>query len=84
MADESMIYASLEDYKIKIQDLRAELETLTIGSQQYNATLLELNNTTKEMADKTESAKVATVSLKDNFSDITSQITGSLGPMSTA
>ena len=84
MADESMIYASLEDYKIKIQDLRAELETLTIGSQQYNATLLELNNTTKEMADKTESAKVATVSLKDNFSDITSQVTGSLGPMSTA
>ena len=37
MADESMIYASLEDYKIKISDLRAELETLTIGSQQYNA-----------------------------------------------
>ena len=84
MADESMIYASLEDYKIKIQDLRAELETLTIGSQQYNATLLELNNTTKEMADKTESAKVATVSLKDNFSDVASQITGSLGPMSGA
>ncbi len=84
MADESMIYASLEDYKIKIRDLRAELETLTIGSQQYNATLLELNNTTKEMTDKTESAKVATVSLKDNFSDIASQITGSLGPMSGA
>ena len=84
MADESMIYASLEDYKIKIQDLRAELETLTIGSQRYNETLLELNNTTKEMADKTESAKVATVSLKDNFSDVASQITGSLGPMSGA
>lgn len=84
MADESMIYASLEDYKIKIQDLRAELETLTIGSQQYNATLLELNNTTKEMTDKTESAKVATLSLKDNFSNIVSQITGSLGPMSGA
>ena len=84
MADESMIYASLEDYKIKIRDLRAELETLTIGSQQYNATLLELNNTTKEMTDKTESAKVATVSLKDNFTDIASQITGSLGPMSGA
>lgn len=84
MADESMIYASLEDYKIKIQDLRAELETLTIGSQRYNETLLELNNTTKEMADKTESAKVATLSLKDNFSDIASQITGSLGPMSGA
>lgn len=84
MADESMIYASLEDYKIKISDLRAELETLTIGSQQYNATLLELNNTTKEMADKTEDAKVATLSLKDNFSDIVSQITGSVGPMSTA
>lgn len=84
MADESMIYASLEDYKIKIQDLRTELETLTIGSQRYNETLLELNNTTKEMADKTESAKVATVSLKDNFSDVVSQITGSVGPMSTA
>lgn len=84
MADESMIYASLEDYKIKIRDLRAELETLTIGSQQYNATLLELNNTTKEMTDKTESAKVATLSLKDNFSDIVSQITGSIGPMSGA
>ena len=84
MADESMIYASLEDYKIKIQDLRAELETLTIGSQRYNETLLELNNTTKEMADKTESAKVATVSLKDNFSDVASQITGSMGPMSSA
>ena len=84
MADESMIYASLEDYKIKIRDLRAELETLTIGSQQYNATLLELNNTTKEMTDKTESAKVATLSLKDNFSNIVSQITGSLGPMSGA
>ena len=84
MADESMIYDSLEDYKIKIRDLRAELETLTIGSQQYNATLLELNNTTKEMTDKTESAKVATLSLKDNFSNIVSQITGSLGPMSGA
>lgn len=84
MADESMIYASLEDYKIKISDLRAELETLTIGSQQYNAVLLELNNTTKEMSDKTEDAKVATLSLKDNFSDIVSQITGSVGPMSTA
>ena len=84
MADESMIYASLEDYKIKIQGLRAELETLTIGSQRYNETLLELNNTTKEMADKTESAKVATVSLKDNFSDVASQITGSMGPMSSA
>lgn len=84
MADESMIYASLEDYKIKISDLRAELETLTIGSQQYNATLLELNNTTKEMTDKTADAKVATLSLKDNFSDIVSQITGSVGPMSTA
>ena len=84
MADESMIYASLEDYKIKIQDLRAELETLTIGSQKYNEVLLELNNTTKEMSDKTESAKVATVSLKDNFSDVASQITGSLGPMSSA
>ena len=84
MADESMIYASLEDYKIKISDLRRELETLTIGSQKYNATLLELNNTTKEMTDKTESAKVATLSLKDNFSDIVSQITGSVGPMSTA
>ena len=84
MADESMIYASLEDYKIKIQGLRAELETLTIGSQQYNATLLELNNTTKEMTDKTESAKVATLSLKDNFSNIVSQITGSIGPMSGA
>lgn len=84
MADESMIYASLEDYKIKIQDLRTELETLTIGSQRYNETLLELNNTTKEMTDKTESAKVATVSLKDNFSDVVSQITGSVGPMSTA
>lgn len=84
MADESMIYASLEDYKIKIRDLRAELETLTIGSQQYNATLLELNNTTKEMTDKTESAKVATLSLKDNFSNIVSQITGSIGPMSGA
>lgn len=84
MADESMIYASLEDYKIKIRDLRAELETLTIGSQQYNATLLELNNTTKEMTDKTESAKVAALSLKDNFSNIVSQITGSIGPMSGA
>lgn len=84
MADESMIYASLEDYKIKIRDLRAELETLTIGSQQYNSTLLELNNTTKEMTDKTESAKVATLSLKDNFSNIVSQITGSIGPMSGA
>ena len=84
MADESMIYASLEDYKIKISDLRAELETLTIGSQRYNETLLELNNTTKEMSDKTEDAKVATLSLKDNFSDIVSQITGSVGPMSTA
>ena len=84
MADESMIYASLEDYKIKIQDLRTELETLTIGSQRYNETLLELNNTTKEMTDKTESAKVATVSLKDNFSDVASQITGSMGPMSSA
>ena len=84
MADESMIYASLEDYKIKIRDLRTELETLTIGSQKYNETLLELNNTTKEMTDKTETAKVATLSLKDNFSDIVSQITGSVGPMSTA
>lgn len=84
MADESMIYASLEDYKIKISDLRTELETLTIGSQKYNETLLELNNTTKEMADKTESAKDATLSLKDNFSDVVSQITGSVGPMSTA
>ena len=84
MADESMIYASLEDYKIKISDLRAELETLTIGSQRYNETLLELNNTTKEMTDKTADAKVATLSLKDNFSDIVSQITGSVGPMSTA
>lgn len=84
MADESMIYASLEDYKIKITDLRTELETLTIGSQKYNETLLELNNTTKEMADKTETAKVATLSLKDNFSDIVSKISGSLGPMSTA
>lgn len=84
MADESMIYASLEDYKIKIQDLRAELETLTIGSQRYNETLLELNNTTKEMADKTASAKDATLSLKDNFSDTVSQITGSMGPMSSA
>ena len=84
MADESMIYASLEDYKIKIKDLRTELETLTIGSQKYNETLLELNNTTKEMTDKTESAKVATLSLKDNFSDIVSKITGSVGPMSTA
>lgn len=84
MADESMIYASLEDYKIKISDLRAELETLTIGSQKYNETLLELNNTTKEMSEKTEDAKVATLSLKDNFSDIVSQITGSVGPMSTA
>ena len=84
MADESMIYASLEDYKIKIRDLRTELETLTIGSQKYNETLLELNNTTKEMADKTETAKVATLSLKDNFSDIVSKISGSLGPMSTA
>ena len=84
MADESMIYASLEDYKMKISDLRAELETLTIGSQRYNETLLELNNTTKEMADKTADAQVATLSLKDNFSSIVSQITGSLGPMSTA
>lgn len=84
MADESMIYASLEDYKIKIQDLRAELETLTIGSQKYNEVLLELNNTTKEMSDKTESAKDATLSLKDNFSDTVSQITGSMGPMSSA
>ena len=84
MADESMIYASLEDYKIKISDLRAELETLTIGSQKYNEVLLELNNTTKEMTSKTEDAKVATLSLKDNFSDIVSQITGSVGPMSTA
>ena len=84
MADESMIYASLEDYKIKISGLRAELETLTIGSQKYNEVLLELNNTTKEMSDKTEDAKVATLSLKDNFSDIVSQITGSVGPMSTA
>ena len=84
MADESMIYASLEDYKIKISDLRTELETLTIGSQKYNEVLLELNNTTKEMSDKTEDAKVATLSLKDNFSDIVSQITGSVGPMSTA
>ena len=84
MADESMIYASLEDYKIKIRDLRTELETLTIGSQRYNETLLELNNTTKEMTDKTESAKVATLSLKDNFSDIVAKISGSLGPMSTA
>lgn len=84
MADESMIYASLEDYKIKITDLRTELETLTIGSQKYNETLLELNNTTKEMTDKTEAAKVATLSLKDNFSDIVSKISGSLGPMSTA
>ena len=84
MADESMIYASLEDYKMKISDLRAELETLTIGSQRYNETLLELNNTTKEMADKTADAQVATLSLKDNFSSIVSQITGSVGPMSTA
>lgn len=84
MADESMIYASLEDYKIKITDLRTELETLTVGSQKYNETLLELNNTTKEMTDKTEAAKVATLSLKDNFSDIVSKITGSVGPMSTA
>ena len=84
MADESMIYASLEDYKMKISDLRAELETLTIGSQRYNETLLELNNTTKEMADKTADAQVATLSLKDNFSSIVSQLTGSLGPMSTA
>lgn len=84
MADESTIYASLEDYKIKITDLRTELETLTIGSQKYNETLLELNNTTKEMTDKTEAAKVATLSLKDNFSDIVSKITGSVGPMSTA
>lgn len=84
MADESMIYASLEDYKIKISELRAELETLTIGSQQYNSVLLELNNTTKEMTDKTESAKDATLSLKDNFSDTVTQITGSVGPMSTA
>lgn len=84
MADESMIYASLEDYKIKISELRAELETLTIGSQQYNAVLLELNNTTKEMTDKTDSAKDATLSLKDNFSDTVTQITGSVGPMSTA
>ena len=84
MADESMIYASLEDYKMKISDLRAELETLTIGSQRYNETLLELNNTTKEMADKTADAQVATLSLKDNFSSIVSQITGNLGPMSTA
>lgn len=84
MADESMIYASLEDYKIKISELRAELETLTIGSQKYNEVLLELNNTTKEMTDKTESAKDATLSLKDNFSDTVTQITGSVGPMSTA
>ena len=84
MADESMIYASLEDYKIKISELRAELETLTIGSQQYNSVLLELNNTTKEMTDKTVSAKDATLSLKDNFSDTVTQITGSVGPMSTA
>ena len=84
MADESMIYASLEDYKIKIRDLRTELETLTIGSQKYNEVLLELNNTTKEMSSKTEDAKVATLSLKDNFSDIVSKITGSVGPMSTA
>lgn len=84
MADESMIYASLEDYKMKISDLRAELETLTIGSQRYNETLLELNNTTKEMTDKTADAQVATLSLKDNFSNIIAQITGSLGPMSTA
>ena len=84
MADESMIYDSIEDYKIKIKNLRTELETLTICSQKYNETLLELNNTTKEMADKTESAKVATLSLKDNFSDIVSKITGSVGPMSTA
>ena len=79
-----MIYASLEDYKMKISDLRAELETLTIGSQRYNETLLELNNTTKEMADKTADAQVATLSLKDNFASIVSQITGNLGPMSTA
>ena len=84
MADESMIYASLEDYKMKISDLRAELETLTIGSQRYNETLLELNNTTKEMTDKTADAQVATLSLKDNFANIISQITGNLGPMSTA
>ena len=84
MADESMIYASLEDYKMKISDLRAELETLTIGSQRYNEILLELNNTTKEMTDKTADAQVATLSLKDNFSNIVSQLTGSLGPMSTA
>ena len=84
MADESMIYASLEDYKMKISDLRAELETLTIGSQRYNEILLELNNTTKEMTDKTADAQVATLSLKDNFSNIVSQITGSLGPMSTS
>ena len=84
MADESMIYASLEDYKMKISDLRAELETLTIGSQRYNEILLELNNTTKEMTDKTADAQVATLSLKDNFANIVSQVTGSLGPMSTA
>ena len=84
MADESMIYASLEDYKMKISDLRAELETLTIGSQRYNEILLELNNTTKEMTDKTADAQVATLSLKDNFANIVSQITGNLGPMSTA
>ena len=84
MADESMIYASLEDYKMKISDLRAELETLTIGSQRYNEILLELNNTTKEMTDKTADAQVATLSLKDNFSNIVAQITGSLGPMSTS
>lgn len=84
MADESMIYASLEDYKIKISELRAELETLTIGSQQYNSTLLELNNTTKEMSEKTETAKIAALSLKDNFADVATQITGSASSMGGA
>ena len=84
MADESMIYASLEDYKIKISELRSELETLTIGSQQYNSTLLELTNTTNEMSEKTENAKIATLSLKDNFADVATQITGSASSMGGA
>lgn len=84
MADSSMIYASLEDYTIKIKDLKEELNTLTIGSDKYNSTLKELNATTKELADKTEAAKIATLSFGDNFSDIAAKVTGSASSMTGA
>lgn len=79
-----MIYASLEDYTIKIKELKDELNTLTIGSESYNSKLKELNDTTKELADKTESAKIASLSFGDNFSDIASKVTGAAGSMTGA